>query len=525
VFVRDMQANLTRLVSGVPGGASTGNSGSYTPVLSADGRYVAFESDATNLVSRDGNVKQDIFLRDIQAGTTELASARSPLLPSQVLSPTGIESLQDMTPDGRYVAFVTPAGDLLSPLPTTAFNVWVRDRQTGAVDLVSAQSNGGDGGGRGPVRMSADGRFVAFVSTNPALDGSASFTTGGVFVRDRVTGVTRLISRNTATNASPNDATGQEIAVSADGRYVAFTSQATNLVSGITVPGGQYNLYLYDRQAGTLRMLNMNAAGTAPGNGGNRSAFLPKFSADGRTLVFETVSGDLIAGVADANNANDVFAYDTAAGTTRLVSVSTTANTAGNGSSGLNGGPQVSADGRYVVFTSQSTNLTTVPFGGFATDQVYRRDLVAGTTDLVSINTAGSASGNGAAVAPYVSADGRKVLFEGNSSNLTAFGATNNTLQLYLRDYTGAATVTLPAATPGSFFVIVEADRRRQVVNDTNRTNNSLAAQSPTAITIPTLTLNAPAAGSFTAAGQDRYFQVTGPGGRPRTPTTPAAST
>jgi RHS repeat-associated protein len=448
VYVRDLQTGVTRAASAPTGGTTTGDQPSFPPVLSADGGTVAFVSEADNLVRGDTNFAPDVFVRDLAAGATELASRRSPLLPAAF---PGAGRLLAASPDGRFVVFssdsqlggadtfagVVPGHSLYVPgLAVNPGNtvLYERDTQTGSVQPLSVQPDGksaGTSADAAPVR--ADGRFVAFTSADTDLDATVHAPNGGVYLRDLVTGVTHLLSRNPATCAvagafSFDDA----VAVSADGRFIAFTSSAGNLVNGLTVPAGQSNLYLADRQAGTLTMVSRNAAGTAPGGGMTpESRYQPSFSGDGSKLVFVSDSSDLVPGVTDTNGGEDVFACDTATGKTDLVSVATTPNTAAGGN--FDGGSNlrvVSSNGQSVVFTSLAADL--VAAGGNGLDQVYVRDLVHGTTRLVS-GVGPDTLGDGNSFLASISTDGSHVAFTSQAANLSAPG-TNGSSQVYVRD-------------------------------------------------------------------------------------------
>ncbi len=459
VFLRDMQSNVTQVISLAPDGLHTGNSGSYLPTISSDARVIAFVSNATDLApgNVDGNGQKDVFVRDLSVQFTELVSAHSPFMPDEVLIPQGVTlSLDDVTPDGRYVAFVTNSAYLTPEISSSQFSyhAYVRDRLTGVVEQVSVAANGTDAGTTsGVVRISADGRFVAFRSSvnSAAFDPGTVDTNGGadLFVRDRLTGVTTLVSAIPGGNTTSSSSVRSELAISPDGRYIVYTSVATDLVSGVA-SAGEYDLYVWDRVTGTTRMVDVNAAGTAAGNTGSVSShnlYWPSFSADGSTLVFTTNSSDLVAGVTDTNGTDDVFVYKLSDGTKQLVSSSTTANLTGNFGSGRGSGggldqghgrPTISADGRYVAFGSDASNLT-VPAGNGT--QVYRRDLLSGTTDLVSINSTGLAGGNLGSIAPFISADGQKVLFQSSSTNLPSL-STNSQIQVFLRDFSGQTPTT-----------------------------------------------------------------------------------
>jgi Tol biopolymer transport system component len=245
--------------------------------------------------------------------------------------------------------------------------------------------------------MSDDGRFVAFNTTRNNLDSAVTGAAGGVYLRDLITGVTTMISRNLTSGNPANVFNGlSAVVVSPDGRFVVFGSAADNLIDGVTIPAGQENLFLFDRQSRALRLLTLNIAGVRSGNSATRgNEFQPAFSADSRRLVFVSRSSDLVAGVTDTNNALDVFVTDLtgrAALATRLVSQSTTPGAAGNAESGTGGvtgfGPSISQEGRFVVFGSRASNL--VPESNARQAQVYIRDLETGTTRLVSLNRTGT---------------------------------------------------------------------------------------------------------------------------------------
>ncbi|MFT4188321.1 MAG: S-layer homology domain-containing protein, partial [Aeromicrobium sp.] len=273
---------------GDPGG-TTGTTtwvgpGGHTPSVSADGRYVAFVSGLSDLVADDTNGKEDAFVQDMQTGQTSLVSA-------------------------------TPSG---SPSNTYYYGYWSQFRG---------------------LSMSADGRYVAFPSG--ASDLVAGDTNGSwdVFVRDMQTGVTRLVSA-TPSGGSGNEESGYgATSVSADGRYVAFDSSASDLVTGDT--NGSGNVFVRDMQTGQTSLVSA----TSSGGGGNDNSWDPSVSADGRYVAFDSSASDLVAG--DTNGARDVFVRDMQSGVTRLVSA---APSCWGGSSSSSRQTSVSADGRYVAF-------------------------------------------------------------------------------------------------------------------------------------------------------------------------------
>ncbi len=446
VFVRDMQSNLTRLISVAPGGSSTGNSGSFTPAMSADGQVVAFESRSTDLVAADRNGQQDVFVRDLSSGFTELASRRSLLLPEENLTAAGVDWLEDVTPDGRYMAFLSTATDLTPAIASGGSdNVYLRDRLTGAVELISVLPNGTNAGSaEGSVRISADGRYV-FFNSRGFLDASVDpVGRYQVYRRDRLTGTTQMVSVSTTAGVGSSSAGLSEISISPDGRYIAWTSEATDLISGFTDGNGSSNddVFLRDMVTGVTSLVS-HVSGNLTTSGNNYS-HLPVFSPDGQKIIFVSLATDLAVGVTDTNSKSDVFVYDLAAQDVQLVSVSTTANVAGNAWSGDDtyAPPVVSNDGRYVIFESDATDLTALPVSG---RQVYRRDLNTGTTELISINSAGTGGADTNVYGGFISADGQKIVFESNASNLVA-QPTGGYTQIYLRDLSGAPVTRLISA-------------------------------------------------------------------------------
>lgn len=454
VFVRDMQENVTFSASMAVGGATTANSGSFTPALNdpaqSGGRVVvALESVATNLTSdRDGNGQQDVFVRDVTTGFTELASRRSPLLPVETLSGSGISSIEDVTPDGRYVLFVSSATDLVTDVQTPGFTsfVYLHDRQTGKTEVVSVLPGGTTGGpAGGPAQISDDGRYVFFNSSANYQPGVNANSRGQVYRLDRVTGTYQMVSVSTNPVVGSTSEWSSDVTVSGDGRYVAWTSSAGDLVPGFVDNNGtnfQFNasdVFVRDMVTGITRLVSH-----VPGNNvstGNNRSYRPVFSKDGSKIIFVSLATDLVSGKTDTNGQADLFAYDVATQQLQLVSVDVTGTGTGNSLSGDSdySPPVISDDGRYVAFVSSATNLTSMAVSG---QQVFRHDLQTGITDLISINTAGTGGSNNQAHAPFLSADGKKILFESRGTNLTGLPTGNFLSQVYLRDLSGETPTT-----------------------------------------------------------------------------------
>jgi hypothetical protein len=290
VFLRDRREHTTVRVSLGNGGVE-GNDFSISPAMSANARFVAFVSAASNLVPGDTNGFIDAFVRDRRFGTTSRVS----------VSTGGAQGNQDVisnvavNDDGRFVAFSSTATNLV---PQGASGSFVRDRQRGTTELVSISSAGvpGDFGG-GRVSISADGRFVVYDSNSTNLVPNDTNGVPDVFVRDLQRGLTERVSLS-STGQQGSDASGFA-AISADARFIAFGSSASNLVPGVTT--GAVRTYIRDRHSRTTRLATRTFDGSPP-NGATGS---PALSGDGRVLVTQSLASNLIAN--DTNGVTDVF--------------------------------------------------------------------------------------------------------------------------------------------------------------------------------------------------------------------------
>jgi Tol biopolymer transport system component len=406
------------------------------PASSADGRAVVFDSLASNLVPGDTNAFDDIFVRDRAAGATQRVSVSS-----SGAQGNNISSSPAISADGRFVAFVSAATNLVPGDTNAVRDIFVHDRATGTTERVSvsssgAQSTGASGGSNGATNdvatiapaISADGRFVAFESVATNLVHGDTNGQPDVFVRDRQTATTERVSLSSK-GAQANRFSSRADAISGDGRFVVFSSWASNLVPGDT--NDRIDIFVRDRQSGTTQRVSVSSSGQQ----GDRDSSRADISDDGRFVVFASSATNLVAG--DTNATDDVFVRDLQAGTTQRVSVSSGAAQTDGASpnSGIRGGtrfgPAISGDGRFAVFDSSATNL--VPgdtntcgdvFSGAGTcPDVFVHDLVTGATERVSVDSSG-AQGNGASTDPDISADGTTVVFFSAAGNLVP-GDTN----------------------------------------------------------------------------------------------------
>lgn len=364
----------------------------YSPDISADGRYVTFMSPSAGFVANDTNGAYDVFVRDRQTGVTERVSVSS----------SGKQGNGDsigfwaarITPGGRFVLFQSEATNLVANDWNLSEDGFVHDRQTGVTELVTVAPSGqlSDFGGVA-CGISTDGRFVAMVLAGNNIGVGDTFWQ--VFVRDRQARTTRLISVSSAGVLA--NAMSRECDISADGRYVGFGSAASNLVPNDTNDAS--DVFMRDRQTGVTERVSLGVDGEQLANGGQR----PSISADGRFVAFEEY----------AFSATGLLVRDRWTGTTQL------ANVASNGElpNAKAREPAISADGRYVVFGTRATNL--LPGDTNKTDDIFRRDLVAKVTEIESIGYDGKPA-NAYSFHPRISGDGQLVVFGSSATNLVA---------------------------------------------------------------------------------------------------------
>jgi Tol biopolymer transport system component len=434
IFVHDRQTGATSRVS-VASGGEEADGFSRAPAISADGRYVAFHSAATNLVEGDTNGVVDIFVHDRQTGQTSRVS----------LDSAGVQAAMDadqaaLSADGRFVAFRSAAGNLVPGDSNDSMDVFVHDRQTGQTSRVSVSAGGAQvtDPGEEPypsLAISGDGRYVAFNSAAPDLVAGDDNGGSDSFVHDRQTGTTSLVSVNSS-GEQGNEATHNALALSADGRYVAFQSGSTNLSALDT--RNMWNIFVHDRETGAtgLASLDSNVRDRPPDDDSES----PSVAADGRYVVFESLASNLVPG--DKNTVKDIFIHDRAARQTRLISVSS-AGAQGDGASEKG---VISADGRTVAFLSAAANL--VPSDTNEMEDVFVHDLQTGQTSRVSVSSAG-AQGNGRCYALAISADGRTVAFASEASNLVS-GDSNGQGDVFVHERGTGVTTRVSVASDGT---------------------------------------------------------------------------
>jgi Tol biopolymer transport system component len=339
IFVRDRVAGTTTRVSIASDGAEA-NGKSSDPVLSGDGRFVAFSSFASNLVEDDTNATWDVFVHDRESSTTERVSVDS--FGAQA---SGRSFTPAISGDGRFVAFISRAADLVAEDTNRDEDVFVHDRLTGMTERVSVDSlgNQGDDDSFDPA-ISADGRFVVFDSFAANLVEGDDNNAVDIFIHDRLASTTERVSLHS--DGGQADSDSFDPAISADGRFVAFDSFAANLVE--EDDNGAWDAFVHDRETGTTARVSLAGDGTQA----DSNSFAPVPSASGRHIAFYSLAGNLVSD--DANGTWDVFLHDRETGTTERLSIATD----GQEADGVSADPAVSADGRFVSFISRATNLS-----------------------------------------------------------------------------------------------------------------------------------------------------------------------
>jgi hypothetical protein len=356
LFLRDLQSGTTTLISVNAAGTGPGNSVSNDGVLSRDGRLVAFSSHATDFGYVDNNGGRDIFVRDWQAGTTELISVNG----AGTQTSNGASTTPQFSADGNLVVYNSSGTDLGFNDTNNLIDVFVRNRSADTTELVSwnaAETDSGNNQADFGI-ISGNGRYVAFNSY--ATNHSITPDTNGqvdIYLRDLQAGVTTLLSANAAGTDSAAGISFAQV-LSDDGRFVAFHSTADDVVSNDS--NGGFDVFVKDQQLGTTSLVSVNAAGTTSAAG---ASYGSEISRDGRYVVFLSEAADVAA--PDTNLNTDLFRRDLQAGVTVLLSSNSSGTNGGNGDSSLGNGRQlVSSDGRWTLFHSAATDIAAVDSNG-----------------------------------------------------------------------------------------------------------------------------------------------------------------
>lgn len=398
VYVRDYASNTTTLVSVNIAGTAGGNGDSLPVGISTNGQCVLFESTAGNLVANDINNAKDVFVRDLINGTTTLVSVNT-----NGWGGNGASRDPAMTPDERYVAFVSAASDLVPGDTNGIPDVFVRDLQTQTTTQVSvgAISSSLVSSSESP-EITPDGRYVGFFSTATNLVPGVT-TTGEIYVRDLVSGTTTCASAGAHVIFQSLTGGTNEVScnfgLSADGQFVGFEA-CSNPPSG----SGSGIILRYNVQTDSTGLVYSNAAVFVENFANVHNL---KMTPDGRFIAF-------VANVGSNPLTNTaIYLWDAQTGTNRLVSPD---QNTGGPAIGICDSPVISTNGQYVAFLCSGSNLVTNPL--FGQYHLYLRDMQAGSTTLLDMDTNGMGAGVNAVTVPSLSDDGSVVAFDAPDGNL-----------------------------------------------------------------------------------------------------------
>ena len=390
VFVHDRYTDTTERVS-VKSDGTQGNglSGAWGLAISSDGRYVAFDSSATNLVPDDTNGQDDIFVRDRDDDTTERVSVDSDGIQANNWNGWG----PAISGDGRYVAFSSSATNLAPDDTNGTDDIFVHDRDTHTTERVSMAYDGSQADGYSGflgIAMSEDGHYVAFDSYATNLVPDDTNGEPDLFLRDRDTGTTELVS--VAYDGSQADGWSDVEAISRDGQHVAFASDATNLISDDS--NAKTDIFIRDRDTDTTELVSV----AYDGDEADGDSLCPAISGDLRYVAFLSEASNLVPD--DTNGYGDVFLRDREKGTTKLISVSSD----GDQGDKLSGVTRVAigVDSRFVAYDSFATNLVPGDTNNFVDVFVDppEADPVGGIAQLPDVaGDSGSSTGTYAALA------------------------------------------------------------------------------------------------------------------------------
>jgi hypothetical protein len=338
IFVRDVKS-WTMSRASISSSGAQANGDSTLPAISSDGAYVAFDSAATNLVSGDNNGHIDVFIRARLLGITERVSVGS----------DGIEANQggtraNVTTDGQFVVFESHSDNLVRRDSNGDSDIFVHDRMTGMTERVSVSSTGIEALGSSEMaHISGDGRFVVFQSNAPNLVVGDTNNAYDVFIHDRFTEVTTLMSRSGL--GMIGNAASFQPSISDDGRWVGFSSDASNFA--VDDSNNKTDAFLHDTMTGVLMLVSRSSTGQL----GNDRSDLAEISADGHSMVFRSAATNLVAG--DSNAQPDLFVRDLQADFTTRVSFETD----GSQFTGPLSDPSISGNGQYVSFWSTASDV------------------------------------------------------------------------------------------------------------------------------------------------------------------------
>jgi len=418
------------------------DSNSTQPDISGDGRYVVFQSYASNLVANDKNNDSDVFLKDIQTGTLKRLSTT----PSGRAG-DGWSGNPDLSSDGRFVVFQSQAGNLMEGDFNGAFDIYLRELQTNTLSVLSRSADFllGNGDSVTPV-INADGRLVAFASDASNLVENDRNATRDVFLKNTQTGEVILISAN-ALGASGYGMSDSP-SISADGSKVVFRSYATDLVADVENDGTS-DIYVRDLATGALTLVSQGLDDQAA----NGNSFDPVLSPDGRYVAFISEATNLIP--SDSNNVLDVFVANL---TTGQISRVDWAGTAGDSSD-----PAFSGDSRTLAFShwdNLSNNVFVWPVGDSSGNPLLP---VLSIGSAVRINEGNAGSSNASVAVTLSAAATQTVTVAYNTVDGTAMAGSDYVATTGTLVFTQGQTSQF-ISVPINGDTLMEADETVQVI-------------------------------------------------------------
>lgn len=409
-FFRPAASQILTRVSTAANGAQA-NEYSEEARFSPDGRYMLFSSAASNLVG-DSNGTGDIFLKNMISGEVTLVSRGVGGAPGDVWDYTA-----SFSPDGRFIIFSSDSDNIIAGDNKNVDDVFVRDLATGAITLISGQGNTAGNGDSSEARFNPDGKFVVFASNSTNLDSRDTDASPDIYLKNLVTGAVTLLT--VTPNSTKLNGSSDLPEFSPDGRYVLFKSSASNLVKDAN--DFAEKIFLKNLATGEITLISATED-NVPANGFSNYA---SFSADGRYVIFDSNATNLIGN--DRNGeASDIYRKDLVTGAVTLLST----NSAGEQANSYSSMAQLSRDGRYLMFESLATNLVANDTNNKV--DVFLKDLVTGQVTILSARPDGTQGDNDSGFA-VLSPDGRYVVFESLAKNLVG-NDTNNARDLFRVD-------------------------------------------------------------------------------------------
>ncbi len=442
---------VTERISVTTAGAEV-NGISEGPAMSSDGRYIAFSSEAPDVVTGDGNGMEDVFLRDTCRGATSCTPSTIRISVDMAGGDGNGGSFDPyISDDGRFVVFVSAASDLIGDDSNIFSDIFLRDTCIGATSCtpstsrISVDTGGGDpDSDSGDPVVSSTGRFVSFQSDASDLIAADSNFGRDVFVRDTCIGATSCtpstirVSVDSAGGESTVGSFSDEPYISGTGRFVAFHSDADNLVTGdlnFTV-----DVFVRDTCIGATSCTpsTIRASVNTAGMEGNGFSEEPQVSDDGRFVVFGSFASNLVTGDTDTlGNESDIFVRDTCVGATSCTPSTFMVSVSSGGAFGnlTSFSPKINATGRFITFDSEANNLVSGDLNGVF--DIFVRDTCAGVTGCtpstirVSVNSSGM-EGNGFSNDPFITDSGDLVAFNSESFNLLTTSDGNGAADVFL---------------------------------------------------------------------------------------------